>query len=88
MESVTISPMVYVIELEQSKYYIGITMNLNMRYAQHEEGSGAGWTKLFKPIRIIEVIPHANKELENQVALKYMDKYGKENVRGGYHCKV
>jgi predicted GIY-YIG superfamily endonuclease len=88
MDDITISPMVYVLELERSKYYIGITMNLNLRYAQHEQGSGAGWTKLHKPVRIVEVIPHATKELENEIALRYMDQYGRENVRGGYYCKV
>jgi len=88
MEDITISPMIYVLELEHSKYYIGITMNLNIRYAQHEQGSGAGWTKLYKPIKILEVIPHGTKELENQITLRYMELFGRENVRGGYYCKV
>ena len=88
MEDITISPMIYVLKLEHSKYYIGITMNLNIRYAQHEQGSGAGWTKLYKPIKILEVIPHGTKELENQITLRYMELFGRENVRGGYYCKV
>lgn len=89
MESVTITPLIYVLELEQEKYYIGITYNLNLRYAQHLSGSGAKWTRLYKPMRIVEIIVSgASLELENATTLRYKELYGHGNVRGGSWCKV
>ena len=87
MQSVTISPFVYVLQLEQNNYYIGITMNLNMRWAQHCDGNGAGFTKLYKPIKILEVFPNGSLQMENEITLQYMEKYGKDHVRGGSYCK-
>jgi predicted GIY-YIG superfamily endonuclease len=80
MESITISSLVYVLECEQDKYYIGKTHHLNMRLAQHWEGKGAKWTKLYKPIKLLRVIMN---ETEEKVAKDYIALFGKENVRGG-----
>ena len=83
MKPITINPFVYVLELEDDKYYIGITYNLNLRYSQHLLGLGAGWTKLYKPVRIKKVIANGSKEIEKEKTIHYIKKYGFENVRGG-----
>ena len=88
MEPVTVSPLLYVLKLENNKYYVGTTYNLNIRYAQHLQGHGAKWTRLHKPISIIEVRIPATSGLENSVVKEYFDKFGKENVRGGSWCQV
>ena len=50
MEPLMIVPFVYVLELENKKWYVGITNNINIRLAQH-------WTtKLHKPVRIERVV--------------------------------
>jgi predicted GIY-YIG superfamily endonuclease len=36
-------------------YYIGSTSNVNMRIAQHFNGSGSRFTVKFKPIRVAEL---------------------------------
>jgi len=82
-----VSRFLYVLKLENDKYYIGSTYNLNFRYAQHCQGRGAKWTKLNKPIGIIEVITNI-QTTENELTLQYIDKYGKPNVRGGSFCQV
>jgi hypothetical protein len=87
MEDITVSRFLYVLKLENDKYYIGSTYNLNFRYAQHCQGRGAKWTKLNKPIGIIEVITNI-QTTENELTLQYIDKYGKPNVRGGSFCQV
>ena len=88
MDELILKPLVYVLSLEHNKYYVGITYNLNVRYAQHTQDQGSKWTKLHKPTGIVEVKPEANKTDEGLITLKYMKKYGIENVRGGGYCKL
>jgi predicted GIY-YIG superfamily endonuclease len=80
--------LVYVIKLDNDKIYVWITYTFNLRYAQHECGEGAKWTRKHKPIAIIEVVPNASTEVENTKTIEYMKLYGLENVRGGYWCKL
>jgi predicted GIY-YIG superfamily endonuclease len=89
MQPITVCPMIYTLELEHGCYYVGITHNINMRYAQHLSGDGAGWTTLHKPLRILEVFSQdATLRRENEITRQYMEKYGEANVRGGSYCKV
>jgi predicted GIY-YIG superfamily endonuclease len=88
MEPITVEPLLYVLKLENEKYYVGVTYNLNFRYAQHIQGHGARWTKLHKPVGITEVRTQGSTSLENLVTLEYIDKYGKENVRGGSYTSI
>ena len=87
MKPVTILPMVYVLELEDECWYIGITHNLNLRFAQHMAGDGAVWTKMHRPIRIYDVYSEdATLRLENEVTQKFMEEFGEDKVRGGSWC--
>lgn len=79
---------VYVLELEHSCVYVGATMNFNVRMAQHFSGIGAKWTKLHKPLKVIEVVYPMTPGLENIITQKYFALYGKEKVRGGSWCRV
>lgn len=88
MDGIMINPVVYVLKLEEGKIYVGITMNLNLRIAQHWSGQGAQWTKRYKPLELIQVIAFGSKSLENKVTLLYMKEWGVENVRGGSYCQA
>jgi hypothetical protein len=89
MKPVVVCPLIYVLALEDDCYYVGITHNLNLRFAQHLAGDGANWTTVHKPLRIIEVISEdATLQKENQVTRSYINRYGEEKVRGGSYCKV
>ena len=89
MEPITIFPLIYCLELEEGKYYVGMTYNFNLRFAQHLAGSGAKWTKLYKPLRVAEIIcTEVDRKMEDTVTKRYIDTYGVENVRGGSWCKV
>ena len=89
MQPITVCPMIYTLELEDGCYYVGITHNINMRYAQHLAGQGAGWTTVHKPLRILEVFSQdATLRRENEITKQYMEKYGEAKVRGGSYCKV
>lgn len=87
MEPITIVPVVYVLELENEKVYVGITNNLNIRLAQHWSGQGAQWTRLYKPKKILEVHYDCRTSDERQITLQWMAKKGWENVRGAGWCK-
>lgn len=83
-----INPVVYVLKCEQDKIYVGHTMNLNLRIAQHWARQGAQWTKKYPPLELIQVIAFGSKELENKVTLLYMKDWGVDNVRGGSYCQA
>ncbi len=79
---------VYVLKCENDKYYVGKTYNLNKRYDTHLSGYGAFWTRLYKPIEIVEKIYTSDKYDEDKYVWKYMEKYGIENVRGGSYTEI
>ena len=52
-------------------------------------GRGAKFTKLHRPICVDKVIyPAIGFNIENEVTLEYMEKYGKDKVRGGKFCRL
>jgi hypothetical protein len=79
---------IYVLQLEQGKYYIGKTSNPTFRLENHFSSNGSAWTKKYKPIQVLELIPNCDKYDEDKYTRKYMDKYGMNNVRGGSFCKI
>ncbi len=79
---------IYILELENKKYYVGKTTNPNFRLEQHFAGSGSQWTKKYKPLSILEIIPNCDNFDEDKYTIKYMEKYGINNVRGGSFCEI
>lgn len=77
---------IYVLKLEQNKYYIGKTHDVEKRVDQHLNGNGAEFTKIYKPINLIKSYEGKDEDERNET-LKYMNKYGINNVRGGAWCK-
>jgi len=81
----------YVLKLQQGKYYVGITTKTpEIRMQEHKDGvRGASWTQRYKPLKIIDsrVLGEISKieaeTYENKVVRAYMNKYGYNNVRGG-----
>jgi predicted GIY-YIG superfamily endonuclease len=88
MEALVLYPLVYVLRLEDDCYYIGSSYNLNQRLSQHWGGSGAKWTRLHKPVEVIEVVYPAGKTTENDTTKRYMEKFGADKVKGGSWCRV
>jgi predicted GIY-YIG superfamily endonuclease len=81
----------YVLKLEQGKYYVGITSKTpEERFSEHKNKyMAARWTKKYKPLEIFykQDLGFVEKEkaelFEDRVTREYMQKYGKQNVRGG-----
>ena len=79
---------IYVLKLEQGKYYIGKTNNPQFRLKNHCDGNGSAWTQKYKPLKVIKIIPNCDAYDEDKITRQYMDKYGVPNVRGGSFVKV
>jgi hypothetical protein len=79
---------IYVLKLENNKYYIGKTNNPEIRIDQHQGGFGAYWTKKYPVKETINIIPDCDSLDEDKYTIKYMGKYGIDNVRGGSFCKI
>jgi cellular nucleic acid-binding protein len=79
---------IYVLELKNGKYYVGKTNNPDFRLKNHVNSDGSEWTKIHKPIRLIELKPDCDDYDEDKITRQYMDKYGINNVRGGSFVSV
>lgn len=74
-----ITSYVYVLLLENNKWYVGKTNDLDNRIKEHKRGRGSMWTKINKVKNVKEIIPNGS---EKTTTLKYMKEYGYDNVRG------
>ena len=79
---------IYALKLEKGKYYIGKTNNPQIRLDSHFNSNGSEWTKLYKPIRVLEVKPNCDDYDEDKITRQYMDEYGIDNVRGGSFVSI
>ena len=78
----------YVLLLANGKYYVGKSADVIKRFDQHKNGLGSAWTKLHKPIRLLETRPLTSSHDETNVTKDLMKKYGIDNVRGGAYTAV
>ena len=79
---------IYILLLELNKYYIGKTNNPDIRIDNHFNCYGSEWTKIYKPIKVYELISDCDSYDEDKYTLKYMEKEGINNVRGGSFSKI
>lgn len=78
---------IYILQLTQGKYYVGKTENPKFRLDSHFKNGGCAWTKKYKPQQIMALFPDCDDFDEDKFTLKYMSKYGIDNVRGGSFCR-
>jgi len=79
---------VYALKLEDGKYYIGKSDNLEQRIQSHFSGSGSAWTREHRPVKVIEKRYNVSRFEEDKMTKEYMEKYGIDNVRGGSYTQV
>ena len=79
---------IYILQLEYGKYYVGKTNNPRFRLDNHFNSNGSAWTKKYKPVKILEIIPNCDDYDEDKITRRCMDKYGIHNVRGGSFVSV
>ena len=74
---------IYILQLQGGKYYVGKTKNPQIRLESHFNLNGSKWTQLYKPLKVLEIIPNCDDYDEDKYTQIYMDKFGINNVRGG-----
>lgn len=85
---------IYVLLLEENKYYIGHVYaksqeDIEWRIMEHvwKLETCAEWTRRYAVRQVVGVFPGTLIDEEN-LTLLYMQKYGRENCRGGTHCQL
>ena len=79
---------IYILRLDQGKYYIGKSDRVDKRLIDHVSGDGSAWTAKYKPVQLERVIRGASPFEEDRYTKEYMSKYGIDNVRGGSYVTV
>lgn len=79
---------VYVLQLQQNKYYVGKTDNPKFRLESHFDARGSSFTKRYKPIKVHTLIPDCSDHDEQRITQEYMETYGIQNVRGGPWTRI
>eukprot|EP00871_Galdieria_phlegrea_P005596 jgi/Galph1/6037/GphlegSOOS_G4684.1 len=74
---------VYILRLENNKWYIGSSSNLEERLHQHCTGQGSSWTATYQPLELFDCVLQRDGWHEENLTKEYMIRYGIENVRGG-----
>lgn len=84
----------YVLELANGCYYVGLTSDIKKRIDEHFNGKGAEWTRLNTPLRLMHSIntgTHNAREaeiIESEATVILMLKHGIGKVRGGYYTQT
>jgi hypothetical protein len=78
---------IYILLLEDDKYYIGKTQNPKFGL-DHHNNLYCSWTQKYNPIKLLELISNCDDFDEDKYTLKYMERYGINNVRGGSFCSI
>jgi len=73
----------YILKLENDKWFIGKSANVEKRYEQHLNGEGDTFTQLHKPVSLELSRDLISDTDQDETVREYMRKYEKENVRGG-----
>lgn len=88
VSQVTMPETLYILELEDNKWYVGKSTDVTKRFEQHNQGKGSAWTREYAPLRIAETRPITSVHDETNVTKDLMKKYGVDNVRGGAFSTV
>lgn len=81
---------VYILELEDGKYYVGSTTNRKRRIKEHIRRRGSEWTRQHKPIRVLREYKRIPSKfvlgMESRITAECMLEFGVNNVRGSMFC--
>ena len=78
----------YVLECDDSTFYVGRTANLSQRFRQHWDGCGSAWTRAHPPIAAVAVRPARSAFDEDEEVKRRMLAHGVDKVRGGSYSTV
>jgi len=79
--------MIYILELQQRKWYVGRSDCVEKRFQEHLCGAGAAWTRLYPPIRVFKTLEGGPFD-EDKVTKELMSEHGIDAVRGGTYVSI
>jgi len=62
---------IYILKLENDKWYIGKSDNPQQRYLCHLNGAGSAWTSRHKPIELFKVFENLSPFDEDKYTKEY-----------------
>lgn len=70
----------YILKCPNGKYYVGSTINLELRFSQHQTGNGAVFTKKNLPIELVyyEIYPRIDEAFAREKQIQGWRKSKKE----------
>lgn len=76
---------VYVIECSDGSYYTGYTTDVERRVAEHNDGSGAKYTRGRDPVELVHVesFDTQSEAMQREHAIKQMRRAAKETLVDG-----
>jgi putative endonuclease len=76
----------YLMECSDGTYYCGITINIEKRLQQHNQGSASKYTRARRPVRLVysEEQPDRSAALRREKTIKDMPRLKKQKLIEGY----
>ncbi len=73
---------VYILECSDNTLYTGITKDMKRRMAEHENGTGAKYTKGRGPFKVVysELQPTMSHALKREAEIKSLDRSAKQKL--------
>ena len=73
---------VYILECSDNTLYTGITKDVKRRMAEHENGTGAKYTKGRGPFKVVysEIQPTMSHALQREAEIKSLDRSAKQKL--------
>jgi len=78
---------VYILECSDNTLYTGITKDIERRMAEHENGTGAKYTKGRGPFKVVysELQPTMSLALKREAKIKSLDRSAKQKLTSCAH---
>lgn len=73
---------VYIVRCRDDSLYTGITTDLTRRMQQHNEGTGAKYTRSRRPVTLVywEEVPSHSEALKREYAIKHLSREEKIHI--------
>lgn len=80
----------YILECSNGSYYVGSTINLELRYEQHQNGEGSKHTKRYLPVTLVyhEKFPKIQQAFNREKQVQGWSRKKKEALINKQHYKL
>ena len=78
----------YILECSDGTFYTGITKDIERRLKAHNEGKGATFTRIRRPVKMIysEILKSRTQALVREYAVKSLTRKKKEELVSSHCC--